>query len=87
MGSVREMVKSGNRVVFDEDVNGNCISFLECKATKVKTAIWERNGTYQFDIKVPKGRGGGVEEVTRSGGAVNGEGFPRQGALMADLFY
>ena len=31
LGSVREMVKSGNRVVFDEDSNGNCISFLECR--------------------------------------------------------
>ena len=87
LGSVREMVKAGNRVVFDEDANGNCISFLESKATKVKTAIRERNGTYQFDIKVPKGKGGGVEEVTRSGGNVNSEGFPRQGTLMADLFY
>ena len=87
LGSVREMVKSGNRVVFDEDANGNCISFLECKATNVKTAIKERNGTYQFDIRVPKGKGGGVEEVTRSNGAANGEGFPRQGTLVADLFH
>ena len=87
MGSVREIVDAGNRVVFDEDSNGNYNSFLECKATKVKTAIRERNGTYQFDIKVPKGRGGGVEEVTRNNGEVNREGFPRQGTLMADLFY
>ena len=56
LGSVREMVKSGNRVVFDEDANGNCISFLECKSTNIRTAIRERNGTYQFDIKAPKGR-------------------------------
>ena len=88
LGSVREMVKAGNRVVFDEDANGNCISFLECKATNVKTAIRERNGTYQFDIRVPKGRGGGgVEEVTRSNGVVNREGFPQQGTLVADLFH
>ena len=87
LGSVREMVDYGNRVVFDRDANGKCISYLECKATKVRTAIQERNGTYQFDIKVPKGKGGGVEEVTRSNGVVNREGFPRQGTLMADLFH
>ena len=87
LGSVREMVKAGNRVVFDEDSNGNCISFLECKATNVKTAIKERNGTCQFDIRVPKGRGGGVEEVTASNGSVTREGFPRQGTLVADLFH
>ena len=88
LGSVREMVKSGNRVVFDEDSSGNCISFLECKATNVRTAIRERNGTYQFDIKVPKAKRGGVEEVTRSNGVVNrSEGFPRQGTLVADLFH
>ena len=87
LGSVREMVRAKNRVVFDEDDNGNCISFLECKATKIRTAIKERNGTYQFDIRVPKGKGGGVEEVMRSNGAAGGEGFPGQGTLMADLFY
>ena len=87
LGSVREMVKSGNRFVFDEDANGNCISFLECKATQVKTAIREHNGTYKFNIKVPKGRGGGVEEVTRGNVRTTREGFPRQGTLMADLFH
>ena len=87
LGSVCEMVDSGNRVVFDKDANGKCISYLECKATQIKTAIRERNGTYQFDIKVPKGRGGGVEEVTGGNGAVTREGFPRQGTLVADLFH
>ena len=87
IGSVREMVDAGNRVVFDKNAEGRCISYLERKATGVKTAIHERNGTYQFDIKVPKGKGGGVEEVTRSNGVVNGEGFPRQGPLVADLFH
>ena len=87
LGSVREMVKSGNRVVFDEDDNGNCISFLECKATQVKTAIREHNGTYKFNIRVPKGKGGGVEEVTTSNGSGTSEGFPRQGTLVADLFH
>ena len=78
---------AGNRVVFDMDDNGKSISYLEYKATKVKTAIHERNGTYQFDIRVPKGKGGGVEEVTGGNGVVTREGFPRQGTLVADLFH
>ena len=57
------MVDAGNRVVFDKDSNGKCISCLESKSTKVRTAIHERSGTYQFDIKVPRGRGGGVEQA------------------------
>ena len=81
------MVDSGNRVVFDKYSNGRCISYLECKATGVKTAFRETNGTYQFDIKVPKGKRGGVEEVTASNGSVTSEGFPRQGTLVADLFH
>ena len=87
LGSVREMVHHGNRVVFDLDANGRSISYLECKANGVKTAIHERNGTFQFDIRVPKGKGGGVEEVRGGNGEVTGEGFPRQGTLMADLFH
>ena len=63
LGSVREMVHHGNRVVFDVDSNGRSISYLESKSTGMKTAIHERNGTFQFDIKVPRRKGGGVEEV------------------------
>ena len=74
LGSVREMVNHGNRVD------------LECKATGVKTAIHERRGTFQFDIKVPKGKGEGVEGV-RSKDATRNEGFTRQGTFMADLFH
>ena len=87
LGSVCEMVDHCNPVVFDKGSSGKCISYLECKATGVETATHERNGTFQFDIKVPKGRGGGVEEVT--GGTVRStsEGFPRQGTLVADLFH
>ena len=31
LGSVREMVKAGNKVVFDEDANGKCCSYVEYK--------------------------------------------------------
>ena len=86
LGTEREMVNHGNRAVFDKDPNGRSISYLECKATGVKTAIHERSGTFQFDIKGPKGKGGVVEEV-RSQEVTRNEGFTRHGAFMADLFH
>ena len=85
LGSVREMVHHGNRVIFDVDANGRSISYLECKTNGTKTAIHERNGTFQYDIRVPKGRGGGSVQEVR-GQEINPTGdFPRQGTLMADL--
>ena len=87
LGSVREMVKSKNRIVFDEDEQGRSCSYVEYKPTGQKTVIHERNGTFQFSIKVPKGKGGGVEEVMEGGEGVRAEGFPRPGTLQTDLFY
>ena len=51
LGSVRAMVKAGNRVVFDE---GD--SYILNKATGVKTCMDDRNRTFVFDIWVPKGK-------------------------------
>ena len=51
LGSVRAMLKAGNRVVFDE---GD--SFIMNKASGVKTVIEDRNGAFVFDIWVPKGK-------------------------------
>ena len=81
------MVKSKNRIVFDDGEYGRSCSYVEYKPTGQKTVIHERNGTFQFDIIAPKGKGGGVEEVRGGNGAVTGEDFPRQGTLMADLFH
>ena len=85
-GSARELVDACNRIVFDKGANGKCISYPECQATGVKTAIHERNGTFQFDIEAPRRKGGGVEEA-RSQETARTEGFTRQGTFMADLFY
>ena len=62
-------------------------SYVEYKPTGQKTAIYERNGTFQFSIKVPRGKGGAVEEVVGGGEDVRTEGFPRPGTLQKDLFY
>ena len=51
LGSVRAMLKAGNRVVFDE---GD--SFILNKATGVRTNIEDRNGAFVFDIWVPRGK-------------------------------
>ena len=51
LGSVRAMVKAGNRVVFDEQG-----SYIQNKFTGLVTQVEERNGAYVFDIWVPKGK-------------------------------
>ena len=51
LGSVRAMVKAGNKVVFDD---GD--SYILNKATGVKTCMDDRNGAFVFDIWVPKGK-------------------------------
>ena len=75
---------AGNRIVLDKDVNGKCISYLERKATGKRTAIHERNGAFQLNITIPKGKD---EEVDAVQVKVEEQGFPRQGTLEADLFY
>ena len=96
LGPVREMVNVGNRVVFDKGPDGKSCSYVEHKPTGHKTAIHERDGKFQFDLKIPKGKG--VDSVNSVGDSVEsrrrdvtvvnaGEGFPRQGTLMANLFH
>ena len=96
LGSVREMVNVGNRVVFDKGPDGKCCSYVEHKPTGHKTAIHERDGKFQFDLKIPKGKG--VDSVNSVGDSVESrrrdvtvvnasEGFPRQGTLVASLFH
>ena len=97
LGSVREMVRAGNKVVFDQDMSGKCCSYLEHKSTGKRTAIHENNGNFEFTIKVPKGevsvgkvdkeRRSKEEDEASAGIVTQDRGFPRQGVLMADLFY
>ena len=51
LGSVRAMVKAGNRVVFDEQG-----SYIQNKFTGLVTQVEERNGAYVFDIWVPRNK-------------------------------
>ena len=86
LGSVREMVEAGNRVVLDRDNEGKPCSYVLHKASGHKTVIHERNGTFQFDLKIPRGPKG--ESVNETGVEGNrGEDFPRPGILVEDLFH
>ena len=49
LGSVRAFVRAGNCVVFD--AGG---SYIQNKATGVKTVIEDRNGAYVFDLWIPR---------------------------------
>ena len=48
LGSVRRLCEAGNRVVFDSE------SYIENKATGLKTPIQLRNGEYMMDLYVRK---------------------------------
>ena len=82
LGSAREFLDTGNRIVLDRDKSGKPCSYIEHKATGHRTVVKERRGMFQFEIKVPKGTSNeGVGEVR------DRASFPRQGTLAEDLFY
>ena len=86
LGSVREMVEAGNRAVLDRDNEGRPCSYVLHKASGHKTAIHERNGTFQFDLKIPKGvHLSSVEDNAAEGSKP--QGFPRPGTLVEEIFH
>ena len=54
LGSASRIVKQGNRVVFDEDENGNNISNILNKRTGVEIAINDKPNGYSFDMWVKR---------------------------------
>ena len=52
LGSVSQMVRNGNRVVFDTDYTGRDISHIENKATKERIPMRVENGVYVIDLVV-----------------------------------
>ena len=84
LGSAREMLETGNRIVLDRDEQGRSCSYIEHKSSGQKTAVHEKNGAFQFNIIIPKGKGEEVSSVQEREAC---QGFPRQGTLAADLFY
>ena len=54
LGSVREMVKAGNRIVFDEDANGKCCSYLEHKKSGKRTNIYDNPEHGLSSLRAPE---------------------------------
>ena len=63
LGSARGVPETGNRIVLGRDDQGRSCSYLERKASGQKTVIHERNGAFQLDIRIPRGKGRGVQEA------------------------
>ena len=65
LGSVRAMLQAGNSVTFDKGG-----SYIENKATGIRTKIEDRNGAFVFDIWVPR-----VNEQHGGGQQQQGNGY------------
>ena len=72
LGSVRQIVSKGNRVVFDQNAQGADVSFIEHKQTKERMPLRVENGVYVLDLVV------GPARQSRPS-AKPQPGFPRQG--------
>ena len=51
-GSVSQMVKNGNKLVFDQDSSGKDISHIQNKRTNEKIWLRQENGVYVLDLMV-----------------------------------
>jgi len=61
LAGIREMVKVGNRVTFDQE-NGKCTSKIYNKNTGVEIPINDVGNEYQFDMWVPVNRTGNANK-------------------------
>ena len=52
LGSVSQMVRKGNRVVFDRAATGEDLAYIENRRTKEKVYMRQENGVYVLDVLV-----------------------------------
>ena len=52
LGSVSQMVRRGNRVVFDRDDNGKDLAYIENKRSKERMYMRQEKGVYVLDVLV-----------------------------------
>ena len=52
LGSVSQMVKNGNKLVFDQDSSGKDMSYIQNKRTNKKLWLRQENGVYVLDLMV-----------------------------------
>ena len=80
-------MESGSEIVLDREIKGKPCSEVEHEATGERTVIHERNGTFQFNVRVPKSSVTGANRAWEVTEKDEREGFQRPGTLEADLFY
>ena len=78
LGSVSQMVRNGNTVVFDTDEYGRDVSYIMNKKTQDYISMHVENGVYVIDMAVapPKYH---PSQKNESGKGSPRWGFPRQG--------
>ena len=52
LGSESQMVKNGNKLVFDQDCSGKDTSYIQNKRTNEKIWLPQENGVYVLDLMV-----------------------------------
>ena len=52
LGSVSQMVKNGNKLVFDQDSSGKDTSYIQNMRTNEKIWLRQENGVYVWDLLV-----------------------------------
>ena len=52
LGSVSQMVKNGNKLVFNQDSSGKDMSYIQNKRTNEKIWLRQENGVYVLDLMV-----------------------------------
>ena len=52
LGLVSQMVKNGNKLVFDQDGSGKDTSYIQNKRTNEKIWLRQENGVYVLDLMV-----------------------------------
>ena len=78
LGSVSQMVRNGNRVVFDTDEYGRDVSYIMNKKSKESIPMRVENGVYVIDVVVAP-PGYHPLQSNRRQTSDCGWGFPRQG--------
>ena len=52
LGSVSQMVKNGNKLIFDQDSSGKDTCYIQNKRTNEKIWLRQENGVYVLDLMV-----------------------------------
>ena len=63
LGSASQLVKTGNKLVFDQDISGKDMSYIQNKRTNDKIWLRQKNGVYVLDLMVASLRKGAMIEA------------------------